>query len=120
MLIILGGVSTLYLTLEAPNPKIGSEVIYPDFICGTSTFYDNAASEGRQLFNVYCAACHKIDRDMTGPALKNMGKKYDTLTIAKFLQGDKTIIKSKGYNISCMRFPQLTTADVSKIIKYTQ
>ena len=88
--------------------------------CGTNAFYDATSAEGKQIFNANCAACHKLDRNMTGPALRAIGQKYDTLTIMKFLQGDKTVIESKGYEYTCNRFPQLTEVDISNIIKYTR
>ena len=35
------------------------------------------AAKGKQLFNQNCAACHALNRKMTGPALAGVYDKYD-------------------------------------------
>ncbi|MEO1030155.1 MAG: cytochrome c [Bacteroidota bacterium] len=119
ILIILGGLGVLFLVLQKPYRQARCGLTHTEPFCGTNAFYDASTSEGRELFNVNCAACHRLDKDMTGPALKDLGKIYDTLTIVKFLHGDKSVIETKGFNSSCMSFPQLNAVDISKIIKYT-
>ena len=119
LLIIIGGIIVLFISLNISQQQPGCGVIDYEPFCGTANLSEGAY-EGKQIFNANCAACHKLDKIMTGPALREMGQKYDTLTIMKFLHGDKTLIKSKGYNISCVHFPQLTEADISNIIKYTR
>jgi hypothetical protein len=106
-----------FLTTSYQQPGCGLREFEP--FCGTINLSENA-SEGKQIFNTNCAACHKLDRDMTGPALREIGNKYDTLTIIKFLHGNKTLIKSKGYNNVCVNFPNLTYEEVSNLLKYTQ
>ena len=115
--LIIGGLY-IFLFILKPFQTPGCGVKDSDPFCGTKNLSINA-KEGRSLFNTTCAACHKLDKDMTGPALRDMGKTYDTLTIFKYLQGDKTAIKSKDYPTPCMRFPELTVEDISNIIKYT-
>ena len=39
-------------------------------ICGTENLSADA-QQGKQLFNSNCAACHKLDAESTGPALRN-------------------------------------------------
>lgn len=47
-------------------------------ICGTmSQNYSENAIKGKELFNSNCAACHSLDRNMTGPALRNLQLKYE-------------------------------------------
>lgn len=42
----------------------------PQLICGTvSLKLTENAQIGKQIFNANCAACHKLNRNMTGPAL---------------------------------------------------
>ena len=84
---------------------------------------------GKALFNSNCAACHKLDAKMTGPALRNVGAKYDKAWIYKWIHNSSELIKSgdaaavkifEEYNKSVMTaFPQLSTADIDNIIAYT-
>ncbi len=77
------------------------------------------AQKGKRLFNMNCAACHQLDRAMTGPALRDIGKVHDTITIVRFLRSDKTIIDNPNYNNKCIIFPQLSTAEIKQILAYT-
>ena len=38
----------------------------------TSVFAQGDPAAGKSLFNANCAACHKLDKPMTGPALRNV------------------------------------------------
>lgn len=62
----------VYLPLK---PKITS--YQPQgFFCGTKSLYnypdEEQAKMGKALFNMNCAACHALNRDMTGPRLGNI------------------------------------------------
>ena len=48
--------------------------------CGTAKLSENAR-EGKTFFNIECAACHKLDAEMTGPALRNT----DSITFRKWM-----------------------------------
>ena len=74
-------------------------------------------TNGAKIFNANCASCHKLDKHMTGPALRNIGQKCDTITITNFLHSAKTLIESKGYETSYMYFPKLTVTDISNILR---
>ncbi|WP_396157845.1 c-type cytochrome [Flavobacterium sp.] len=87
------------------------------------------AAAGKALFNVNCAACHNLDKKMTGPALRGVSAKYDMPWLYKWINNSSALIKSgdakaiKVYeenNKSVMTaFPQLTTTDIDNIIAYT-
>lgn len=77
------------------------------------------AQEGKRVFNTNCAACHQLDRAMTGPALRDIGKVHDTITIVKFLHGEKTTIDNPKFNNNCIKFPQLSTEEIRQILEYT-
>ena len=34
-------------------------------------------SKGKSLFNANCAACHKLDKNLVGPALAGVSEKYE-------------------------------------------
>ncbi len=63
---------------------------------------------GRKLFNANCASCHKLEKDMTGPALR--GVKFDSLSLQEYLN-------SKKHQPT---FPQLSIEQVNEILKYTK
>jgi mono/diheme cytochrome c family protein len=87
------------------------------------------AAKGKELFNANCAACHKLDAKMTGPALRNVIAKHDIKWIYKWVHNSTEMIKSGDaeavkisaeYNGSVMTaFPQLATTDIDNIIAYT-
>lgn len=43
----------------------------PQLICGITTLTNNAR-KGKELFNSNCAACHHLEKQMTGPALRGI------------------------------------------------
>src|SRR6478735_10857405 len=49
---------------------------------------------GKALFNTNCAACHKLDAKMTGPALRGVGDKYDKEWLYKWVKNSSDLIKS--------------------------
>jgi len=87
------------------------------------------AAAGKAIFNAQCAACHKLDAKMTGPALRGVGAKYEKEWLYKWIRNSAELIKSgderankifNEYNQSPMNaFPQLSDADLDNIIAYT-
>ena len=118
-MIIVAGFSILFYSLTSSNSLTQSNEIVNSNFCGTNAFYNENSSEGKKLFNANCASCHQLDRKMTGPALKNIAQKYDSITILKFLHGEKTEIMNEDYGMTCVNFPQLTQEDISSLLSYT-
>jgi mono/diheme cytochrome c family protein len=87
------------------------------------------AAKGKELFNANCAACHNLDKKMTGPALRGVADKYDKAWLYKWINNSSALIKSgdakavkvfEENNKAVMTaFPQLTTADIDNILAYT-
>jgi mono/diheme cytochrome c family protein len=87
------------------------------------------AAKGKELFNTNCAACHNLDRKMTGPALRGVSGKYDKEWLYKWIKNSSELIKSgdaqavkvfEENNKSVMTaFPQLSNGDIDNIIAYT-
>jgi mono/diheme cytochrome c family protein len=85
--------------------------------------------KGKDLFNSNCAACHKLDAKMTGPALRGISSRLTNDWLYKWIRNSQEMIKSGDaeavrvsaeYNGSVMTsFPQLSTADIDNIIAYT-
>ena len=84
--------------------------------------------KGKELFNTNCAACHKLDAKMTGPALRGVGDKYDKEWLYKWVKNSSDLIKSgdakavKVYEefakANMTAFPQLSHGDIDNIVAY--
>jgi mono/diheme cytochrome c family protein len=87
------------------------------------------AVAGKTLFNSNCAACHKLDAKMTGPALRNVADRHDKEWLYKWIHNSAELIKSgdaaavkvyeENNKVAMSAFPQLSTADIDNIIVYT-
>jgi mono/diheme cytochrome c family protein len=92
------------------------------------------AVKGKQLFNQNCAACHDLNRKMTGPALANVETRLSELGLdkewihswiknspAKIASGDAYANKIYNeYNQAAMTpFPTLSDEDIDNILAYT-
>ncbi len=90
---------------------------------------------GKSLFNSQCAACHKLDKKMTGPALRNVEARLaedeglDRQWLYSWIRNSAGMIKAgdayankiyNEYNKTAMTaFPQLSDADIDNILAYT-
>jgi hypothetical protein len=92
-----------------------------EMICGTTSLnLSPQAGEGKQLFNSFCASCHKLDANMTGPALRNT----DSIVFRKWLYYRKSKIdtsKLEQIGIDYHRstfLEHLKVADLDNIYQY--
>ncbi|WP_104735808.1 c-type cytochrome [Hanstruepera ponticola] len=92
-------------------------------------------AKGKSLFNANCAACHKLDKKMTGPALRKVEQRLseeqglDREWLAAWIRNSSAVIKSgdvyanKIYDeyggAAMTAMPQLTDEDISHILAYT-
>jgi mono/diheme cytochrome c family protein len=92
-------------------------------------------AKGKSLFNANCAACHKLDKKMTGPALRNVEQRLsdeqglDREWINAWIRNSAAVIASgdayanKIYNeyggAAMTAMPQLSDQDISDILAYT-
>ncbi|MCH4830173.1 MULTISPECIES: c-type cytochrome [Flavobacterium] len=87
------------------------------------------AAAGKALFNANCAACHKLDAKMTGPALRGVAERRDRAWLGQWIRNSKGLIASgdadavkvfEEFNkVPMTAFPQLSDADIDNIIAYT-
>ena len=93
------------------------------------------AAKGKQLFNQNCAACHALNRKMTGPALANVETRlYEDEGLEKewlyaWIKNSAGMIASGDayankiyaeYNQAAMTaFPTLSNEDIDNILAYT-
>ena len=91
--------------------------------------------KGKSLFNANCASCHKLDKKMTGPLLRNIEARLeDEQGLGKdwlysWIRNSSAMIKSGDpyanqiyaeYNQTAMTpFPQLSDQDIDDILAYT-
>lgn len=73
-IMVMGLVLLIYI-LNSYEESASEKTMGNTFICGTTSNYTEPASDGKKVFNTNCAACHKLDKHMTGPALKSVIKK---------------------------------------------
>jgi len=102
----------------------------------THTFaQDGDPVAGKSLFNANCAACHKLDKKMTGPALRNVEQRLadeeglDKAWLYTWIRNSAGMIKDgdayankiyNEYNKTAMTaMPQLSDADIDNILAYT-
>jgi len=90
---------------------------------------------GKTLFNANCAACHQLDKKMTGPALRDVEARLandagvDRAWIYAWVRNSAGVIKSgdayanKVFNefggTAMTAFPQLSDQDIDNILAYT-
>ncbi|MDB2613057.1 c-type cytochrome [Flavobacteriaceae bacterium] len=96
---------------------------------------DGDPTKGKSLFNTNCAACHNLDKKMTGPALRGVEARLandeglDRNWLNSWIRNSSALIKSGDayankiyaeYNGAAMTaFPQFSDQDLSDILAYT-
>ncbi len=92
-------------------------------------------TKGKQLFNTNCAACHRLDKPLTGPALRNVEQRLadeqglDRAWIDAWIRNSAALIKSgdpyavkifaEWNNTAMTAMPQLSDQDITDILAYT-
>lgn len=130
------GLSFLLLPLFS-SPILAQEEVVAEAatVADSGEALDGDPVQGKQLFNQNCAACHALNRKMTGPALANvetrlaeeegLGKEWLYSWIKNsagmIASGDAYANKIYAeYNQSAMTaFPTLSNEDIDNILAYT-
>src|SRR5690606_32199350 len=94
----------------------------------TMSFAQDVA-KGKELFNSQCAACHKLDGNSTGPALRGVAERRSADWLHKWIKNSADLIKSgdaeavKLFNdwnkVPMNAFPNLSDEDIDNILAYT-
>ena len=84
------------------------------------------AVAGKALFNANCAACHKLDKKATGPALRGVADKYDQAWLYSWIKDSQGMVKSgdatavtlfaENNNSVMTSFPALGNGDIDNIL----
>jgi cytochrome c2 len=125
----LAFILSISLTSFAQDTTPGEGAVATTVVATPVSTDGGDAVKGKELFNAQCAACHKLDAKMTGPALRNIIGKHDKEWLYKWIHNSQELIKSgdpdavklwEEYKPSVMNsFPQLTNGDIDNIIAYT-
>ena len=110
-------------------------VLFSLFVLSTLHAQEADPIKGKALFNSNCAACHQLDKKMTGPALRYVENRLyeeeglDRNWLNAWIRNSASLIKSGDayankiyteYNGAAMTaFPQLSDQDISNILAYT-
>lgn len=116
------------------SPELATESVTETTEQSTSVVNGDPET-GKALFNTNCAACHHLDKKMTGPALRGVASRLsdqqglDRDWIAAWIRNSSAVIKSgdaygtkiySEYNNAAMTaMPQLSDEDIDNILAYT-
>ncbi len=87
-------------------------------------------TNGKKLFNSNCAACHKLDKKLIGPALANVTEIRSLEWLKSWIK-DNNALRASGdkdakaifeefKGMPMMAFPQLSDKDIVDILEYTK
>ena len=110
-------------------------LVFSLFFSSFTHSQDDDPIKGKALFNANCAACHQLDKKMTGPALRNVETRLyedeglDREWLYAWIRNSSALIKSgddyanriyNEYNGAAMTaYPQFSDQDISNILAYT-
>lgn len=99
------------------------------FSWGGNTLFAQDAAAGQKVFRTYCAACHKIDKNMTGPKLGGINEKYagDMEWLYSWIKNAPALINSgdpkavalyEEWGTMMQANPTLTDGDIDNLLAY--
>ncbi len=84
--------------------------------------------EGKAIFSSRCAACHNVNKTLTGPALAGVDQRRSIDWIIKFVRSSQTLVKNgdkdavaifnQFNNIPMPDHPDLTEENIKSIVEY--
>jgi mono/diheme cytochrome c family protein len=84
--------------------------------------------EGKAIFFARCASCHMVNKEMTGPALRGVEKRWpDKKKLYAFIRNSEDFLKTDTYahtlwlqyNQTMMtKHPDLTDAQIDQVLGY--
>jgi mono/diheme cytochrome c family protein len=86
------------------------------------------AEEGKTIFSARCAACHNVNKVLTGPALAGVTDRRSVDWIINFVHSSQTLVRSgdtsavalfeKFNKIQMPDHPDLTADDIKNVLAY--
>lgn len=84
--------------------------------------------EGRSIFSARCAACHSVNKILTGPALAGVDTRHSIDWIVNFVHSSQSVIKNgdtaavalfnKFNHIQMPDHPDLSAGQIKNIVEY--
>lgn len=120
---------TIMKLLQKTRSLIKTVVYGGFFVSITSSSFALDVAKGKEIFNANCAACHKLDAKVVGPALRDVSSRRSKEWLNKWIRNSANLIKSgdadavkvfeENNKVPMSAFPQLTDEDIDNIIAYT-
>lgn len=114
---------------QATPPQAATTTAAAPVVAAPAAAAGGDAVAGKALFNANCAACHAMDKKMTGPALRGVTGRHAkdwfygwiANSSAMIKAGDPDAVKLFNENNKAVMtaFPQLSKQDVDNILAYT-
>lgn len=98
-------------------------------ISSPQTLLDSSIIKGEKIFKLSCASCHLIFKNLTGPALQGITKKWpDRKKLYEYIRNpwayelkDERIKKlHKEYKLDHLAFPNLKDKEIDFIVAYIE
>lgn len=79
-----------------PLAKIFASITGLVLMAGAVMFGSSAQAQpdGKAIYEANCVACHKIDADLVGPALKGVTERLDEAYLIKWIRNSQSVINS--------------------------
>ena len=94
----------------------------------SATMANPLPEAGKTIFTARCAACHNVNKQLTGPALAGVNDRRSIDWIINFVHSSQTVIKggdkdavalfTKFNRIPMPDHPDLTADDIKNIVEY--
>ena len=98
------------------------------FITSAIAVLADPPEEGKTIFMTRCAACHNVNKVLTGPALAGVHERRSIEWIVKFVHSSQTLVKGgdkdavalfeKFNKVQMPDHPDLTEANIKNVIEY--
>lgn len=110
--------------------RMKSQILLTGILAFSALIFANqgTAQDGKALFSANCASCHKMDKDLTGPALMGVTDRWPSKDLLKtwiknwpaaVATGDAYAVKMKDWSPAAMNlFPNLSDAELEALITY--
>ena len=104
-------------------------ILFIALLIGTiSTVTASPVPEGKTIFMSRCAACHTVNKKLTGPALAGVDTRHEIDWIVKFVQSSQTVIKGgdktaialyeKFNKVTMPDHPDLTSDNIKSVVEF--
>ena len=97
---------------------------------GMTKIYGDPIEDGKTIFMTRCAACHNVNKQLTGPALAGVDQRHSIDWIVKFVHSSQKLVKGgdkaavelfQRFNgITMPDHPDLSEENIKSIVDYVK